>query len=202
MTARDITREVLLEALGSSATPFVPVPFVDDWIVARLLRRIAKKVLVRQGIEASQDMRKHLVDGFVGAGETPLAERAAVGAVRFVVRKVAIVLDVKKSHDVFGEAIAFALALDAAIARGAIHSMPARDAGAMLHRAVVSVGSAAVETLAGAIRGSFERERDAAGRSSSQTRAARITDAVGKQIDEAATRLASAVDQELASRRR
>jgi hypothetical protein len=40
-SSREIARDVLLEALGSSATPFVPVPFLDDWLVARLLLRIA-----------------------------------------------------------------------------------------------------------------------------------------------------------------
>lgn len=201
-TSRDIARDVLLEALGSSATPFVPVPFVDDWLVARLLRRIAKKVLVRHGIDPAKPLRQAIVDGFVSAGSEPLAQRAAVGAVRFVIRKVAVVLDVKKSHDVFGQAIAFALALDAAITRGALQSWSPRDVGDVLHRALSSVGSAAIEGLATAVRRAFEKTATSAERASHQTRAARVSEAVGTRIEEAHARLAEAVEQELAARRR
>jgi hypothetical protein len=204
-TSREIARDVLLEALGSSATPFVPVPFVDDWLVARLLRRIAKKVLVRHQIDPTPDLRAAIVDGFTDAGAEPLAQRAAVGAVRFVVRKVAVVLDVKKSHDVFGQSIAFALALDAAISRGALQSRPAMEVGNILHRALESVGSAAIEGLATAVRRAFEKSATTATRAegaSRQTRAARVADAVGTQIEEAHARLARAVDQEMSAHRR
>lgn len=201
--SREIARDVLLEAIGSSATPFVPVPFVDDWLVARLLRRVAKKVLVRHGIDPAPELRKAIVDGFVDAGSEPLAQRLGVGAVRFVVRKVAVVLDVKKSHDVFGQCIAFALALDVALTRGALQSWPALDVGSIIHRSVESVGSAAIEGLATAVRRAFENEKTANAheRASHQTRAARVADAVGTHIEEAHARLASAVDQELSTRR-
>jgi hypothetical protein len=202
MTAREIARDVLLEALGSSATPFVPVPFVDDWLVARLLRRITKKVLVRHRIDPTPDLRKAIVDGFVDAGSEPLAHRAAVGAVRFVIRKVAVVLDVKKSHDVFGQSIAFALALDAAATRGALQSRPAMEVGNILHRALESVGSAAIEGLASAVRRAFEKTATSSEGGSQQTRAARVADAVGSQIDDAHGRLAHAVDHELSAHRR
>lgn len=204
-SSREIARDVLLEAIGSSATPFVPVPFVDDWLVARLLRRIAKKVLVRHSIDPAADLRKALVDGFAAADSAaagPLAQRAAVGAVRFVVRKVAVVLDVKKSHDVFGQSIAFALALDAAVARGALQSWSPHDVGQILHRALASVGAAAIEGLASAVRRAFEKTAASGERASHQTRAARVADAVGTQIDEAHARLIAAVDHELAARRR
>jgi hypothetical protein len=208
-SSREIARDVLLEALGSSATPFVPVPFLDDWLVARLLLRIAKKVLVRHEIDPTPELRKAIVDGFVDAGAEPLAQRAAVGAVRFVIRKVAVVLDVKKSHDVFGQAIAFALALDAAITRGALQSRPAMEVGDVLHRALASVGSAAIEGLATAVRRAFDAARpppqeNAAGseRASHQTRAARVADAVGAHLEEAHGRLADAVDRELSAHRR
>lgn len=201
-TSREIARDVLLEALGSSATPFVPVPFVDDWLVGRLLRRIAKKVLVRHGIEATSDLRASIVDGFIGADAEPLTRKAAVGAVRFVVRKVAVVLDVKKSHDVFGQAIAFALALDAAVTRGALQSWSAHDVGMILHRALESVGSAAIEGLATAVKGAFQKTAASGERASHQTRAARVSEAVGTHIDDAHARLAHAVAHELSARRR
>lgn len=197
MSSREIARDVLLEALGSSATPFVPVPWVDDWLVARLLRRIAKKVLLRHGLEPAKPVVKALADGFLGAGQEPLATRAAVGAVRFVVRKVAVVLDVKKSHDVFGEAIAFALALDTAILRGALDVASPYEIGALIHRSVGAAGSAAIEGLAGAVRRAFEGQAGPGDRASNQTRAARVSDAVGTQIDDAYARLQSAVDHEL-----
>lgn len=204
MTAsREIARDVLLEALGSSATPFVPVPFVDDWLVARLLRRIAKKVLVRHHIDPTSELRSAIVDGFVDAGAEPLATRAAVGAVRFVVRKIAVVMDVKKSHDVFGQCIAFALALDAAIARGALQSRPAMEVGNILHRALESVGSAAIEGLATAVRRAFEKNPAVQGEGASQqTRAARVAEAVGTHIEDAHMRLAHAVDHEMSAHRR
>jgi hypothetical protein len=202
MSSRDIARDVLLEALGSSATPFVPVPWVDDWLVARLLRRIAKKVLTRHGIEPSAELTRDIAEGFAFAGEKPFATRAAVSAVRFVVRKIAVVLDVKKSHDVFGQAIAFALALDAAIDRGVLRATSARDVGALLHRATLGVGSGTIDQLAGAVRHAFQRHASPRERASHQTRAERIADAVGAQIDEAQARLASALDRELQTPRR
>lgn len=202
MTSREIARDVLLEALGSSATPFVPVPFVDDWLVARLLRRIAKKVLVRHHIDPTPDLRSAIVDGFVDAGAEPLATKAAVGAVRFIVRKVAVVLDVKKSHDVFGQSIAFALALDAAVARGALQSRPAMEVGNIIHRALESVGSAAIEGLAAAVRRAFQKNVVNAGDGAAQTRAARVAEAVGTHIDDAHMRLAHAVDHEMSAHRR
>jgi len=61
---------------------------------------------------------KVMVDSYIEAGQDPLAQRAVVGAARFVVRKLAVVLDVKKSHDVFGETIALALAVDVAMENG------------------------------------------------------------------------------------
>jgi hypothetical protein len=184
MTPRQIAGDVLLEALGSSATPFVPVPWVDDWLLARLLRRIAKKALVRHGVDPAESLCNALVAGFVDAGTDPFAQRAAVGAVRFIVRKVAVVLDVKKGHDVFGRAIAFALALDAAIGRGALQSWPPQEVGKVLHRALSSVGSAPIVGLAGTVRG-----------------AESVADAVGTHIDRAHARLAAAVEHELHARR-
>ena len=200
-SSRDIARDVLFEALGSSATPFVPVPFVDDWLVAQILRRITKKVLVRHGVDPTPDLRKAIVDGFVDAGAEPLGQRAAMGAVRFVIRKVAVVLDVKKSHDVFGQCIAYALALDAAVKRGALQSRPAMEVGNILHRALESVGSAAVEGLASAVRRAFQKDASAAD-ASHQSRAVRVADAVGSQIEDAHARLTHAVDHELSAHRR
>lgn len=124
-----LVKDVLAEALGSSATPFVPVPFVDDWIFARLLGRIARKVMHRRARPVQDPWVKALIASYTDSGTRPLAERAVVGAARFVVRKIAVVLDVKKSHDVFGEAIAFAVALDLAIvAAGPTRSRRARSA--------------------------------------------------------------------------
>lgn len=196
MSAQEIAREVLYEALGSSATPFVPVPWVDDWLVARLLRRIARKVMARRGLEPQPPVVKAVVEGYMGAGAEPLATKAAVGAVRFVVRKVAVVLDVKKSHDVFGQAIAFAFALDRALVARALADASAYDVGAVLHRAVESAGSAALEGVVGSVRASFAEGGE------ERTRRERIAGALSAHVDEAAARIASAVDRELAVRRR
>src|SRR5690606_22550340 len=109
-SAREVVGVVLVEAVGSSFTPFVPVPFVDDYLFERLLRRITRKVFERAGQEVTKPVTKAIVEGYVRAGDPGLGEKALTAAARFVVRKVAVVLDVKKSHDVFGEAIAYALA--------------------------------------------------------------------------------------------
>ena len=77
-----------------------------------------------------------------------------VGAARFVVRKVAVVLDVKKSHDVFGESIAFAIALDVASERKWIHD-DADALGGAMHRAVAASASGALEGLVRAGREAF-----------------------------------------------
>ena len=56
------------ESFGASATPFVPVPFVDDWMLSRLLRRIAGKVLARHGVTvAARELPKKIVDAYVEA---------------------------------------------------------------------------------------------------------------------------------------
>jgi uncharacterized protein (DUF697 family) len=127
--ARDLVSVVLMEAVGSSMTPFVPLPFVDDYLLGRLLRRITRKVIEKSGQQVSKPLEKAIVEGYVRAGDTGLGEKALTAAARFVVRKVAVVLDVKKSHDVFGEAIAFALALDVAVELGAVHDAVALATG-------------------------------------------------------------------------
>jgi len=147
----DIVREVLVEAFGASATPFVPVPFLDDYLHARLLRRIAVKVLARHGLGAAS-LPKSIVDGYVKEGASSFGKSIVVGAARFIVRKVAIVLDVKKSYDVFGEAIAFALALDLAAENGWVHDRAAARVGGAIHRTLQSVGSGALEALVRAVR--------------------------------------------------
>lgn len=147
----EIVREVLAEAFGASATPFVPLPFVDDYLHARLLRRIATKVVARHGL-ASPTLAKAIVDGYVKEGAPSLARSVVVGAARFVVRKVAIVLDVKKSYDVFGESLAFALALDLAAERGWVHERAAFRVGGAIHRTLQMVGSGALEALVRAVR--------------------------------------------------
>lgn len=150
-TGADVVRDVLVEAFGASATPFVPLPFVDDFLLARLLRRIASKVLARHGL-GSPTLPKAIVGAYVKEGSSSLGKSIAVGVARFVVRKVAIVLDVKKSYDVFGESIAFALALDIAAERGWVHDGSAARVGAAIHRALRTVGSGAIEPLVRAVR--------------------------------------------------
>lgn len=155
--ARAIAREVLVEAFGASATPFVPVPFVDDWMLARLLRRIAAKVLARHGLTSPPDLPRVIVDAYVEEGSSSLARSVAVGAARFIVRKLAIVLDVKKSYDVFGQTIVFALALDLAAARGWLHEASAERVGAAVHRTMQLVGSGAIESLGRAGRTAYAK---------------------------------------------
>jgi hypothetical protein len=155
--ARAIAREVLVEAFGASATPFVPVPFVDDWMLARLLRRIAGKVLARHALTSPPDLPKVIVDAYVEEGSSSLARSVVVGAARFVVRKLAIVLDVKKSYDVFGQSIVFALALDLAAARGWLHEASAERVGAAVYRTMQIVGSGAIESLGRAGRAAYAK---------------------------------------------
>jgi hypothetical protein len=158
----EIVREVLAEAFGASATPFVPLPFLDDFLRARLLRRIAAKVLARHGL-GSPALPKAIVDAYVKEGASSLGKSIMVGAARFVVRKVAIVLDVKKSYDVFGESIAFALALDLAAENGWVHDRAAARVGGAIHRVLQSVGSGALEALVRAVREAVGRAAGGAG---------------------------------------
>lgn len=150
-TGAEVVRDVLGEAFGASATPFVPLPFVDDFLLARLLRRIASKILGRHGL-GSPTLSKSIVSAYVKEGASSIGASIAVGLARFVVRKVAIVLDVKKSYDVFGESIAFALALDIAAERGWVHDAAASRVGAAIHRALQTVGSGTIEALVRAVR--------------------------------------------------
>ena len=182
--AREIVREVLVEAFGASATPFVPVPFVDDWMLARVLQRIAGKVMARHGLD-SPSLPRAIVDGYVKEGATPLAKSILVGAARFVVRKVAIVLDVKKSHDVFGESIAFALALDIGAVNGWAHDAGAARLGGAIHRSLAVVGSGALEALMRA-----GREAVAGGQ-------LQIGDAIGREIEQIRAQIEPVLRREL-----
>ncbi|MBX3209754.1 MAG: hypothetical protein KF764_32265 [Labilithrix sp.] len=193
--ARDLVSLVLVEAVGSSITPFVPVPFVDDYLFARLLRRIARKVVERAGQRVDEPFAKAIVEGYVRAGARGLGEKALAAAARFVVRKVAVVLDVKKSHDVFGEAIAFALALDVAVELEAVSFATASTVGGAIHRATESVGSAALEVITRAGRDAFRVGE--AGESES-SRASRVAEAIGKQVDLARGHLDHLMRYELA----
>jgi hypothetical protein len=195
-TARGLVAVVLVEAVGSSITPFVPLPFIDDFLFARLLRRIARKVLERTGAVVPSDLPKTIVDAYTEAGATPLAERALYAAARFVVRKVAIVLDVKKSHDVFGEAIAFALALDIAAEDGVVDERTAPALGAAVYRALKIVGGGAIEVLVLATRAAFEKNEGAKDAPTS-SRFERVAESVTKQVDEARAQIATALRWEL-----
>lgn len=155
--AREIVRDVLVEAFGASATPFVPVPFVDDWMLARLLRRIAGKVLARHELTSPPGLPQVIVEAYFAEGSSSIARSVVVGAARFVVRKLAIVLDVKKSYDVFGQSIVFALALDSAATHGWLHEASAERVGAAVHRTLRIVGSGAIESLGRAGRDAFSR---------------------------------------------
>ncbi len=158
-TGSEIVRDVLVEAFGASATPFVPLPFVDGWMLGRLLRRIAVKVLARHGL-GSATLPKAIVDAYAKEGASSFGRSLVVGAARFVVRKLAVVLDVKKSYDVFGESIAFALALDIAAGKGWVHDGSAAKVGAGIHRALPTVGSGILESLVRAVRESVAGGRE------------------------------------------
>jgi len=177
---RAIARDVLLEAFGASATPFVPLPFVDDWMQAQLLRRVATKVLRRHGL-ATVTLPRVLVDAYVGEGASPIGTSLAVGAARFIVRKVALVLDVKKSYEVFGESIAFAIALDVGAARGWAHDAGAARLGGAMYRSLRIVGSGAIEALVRAGRDAAQAPQGAAGAKAYGSQ--QLGDALGREID-------------------
>jgi hypothetical protein len=184
---REIAREVLVEAFGASATPFVPVPFVDDWMLARLLRRIAGKVLVRHGLDV-ETLPRIITDAYVKDGASPLAQSILVGAARFVVRKVAVVLDVKKSYDVFGESIAFALAIDVGAESGWAHPLGGARLGAAVHRAMQQVGSGTIEALVRAGREAYTGSE------------VQLGDAIGREIDKIRAQLEPVLRRELTGR--
>jgi hypothetical protein len=201
--ARDVTLAVLGEAFGSSATPWVPVPFVDDIILGRILRRAARKVLTRGSVYDAENLAKVIVDSYIEAGEDPLAKRAVVGAARFVVRKLAVVLDVKKSHDVFGETIALALAVDIAMENGWVHESHAQPLGQSIHRSITFVGSGLLEALARTARSVVTAPAPAPapeGEGEGSSRFSRfsggVTKAVVSELDEARRRLEEALQRD------
>jgi hypothetical protein len=174
-------------ALGSSLTPWVPVPFVDDWILERLLRRIARKVMERAGISEPSPVAAAIAGAYLRAGDPSFGMKAATTLARFVVRKVAVVLDVKKTHDVFGEAIAFAMALDSAAVRGAVTPMNGDAAGAAIHRSMQMVGSGLIDAMTRAGREAF-----AGGKPHE-----RVVEAIGKHVDDVYAHLDRAMQAEL-----
>jgi len=187
----DIARDVLVEAFGASATPFVPVPFVDDFLLARLLRRIAGKVLARHGV-VSPELARAIVQAYVKEGSPPLAQSILIGAARFVVRKVAVVLDVKKSHDVFGESIAFALVLDSGARLGWANDAYAVTLGAAMHRAMKRSSN-------GALEGLVRAGREAVG-GGKGTRGQQLADAIGSEVERLRDELEPALRHEMSLR--
>jgi hypothetical protein len=187
---------VLVEAVGSSITPFVPLPFVDDYLLARLFRRITRKVAERGGHSIDEQLAKAIVDGYFRAGDPGLGSKAFTAAVRFAVRTVAVVLDVKRGHDVFGESIAYALALDVAVELRALNAENAGTAstvGAAIHRATQSVGSAALEVITRA-----GREAWSASKGPETTGFSRVAEAIAQQVEDAHGRLDHLMRWELA----
>jgi hypothetical protein len=182
--ARSVARAVVVQALGSGVAPFVPVPFVDGWVLARLLQSIAKAVLIRRGATATEALSKArgIVLGYVTAGKTGVRTRAAVAAARFVMRKLALVLDVKRSHDAIGEAVAFALALDVAAELGFTESVPPSELGAVIHAAICGSSSSPVSALATAAK----RALTGPGLGS---RRSRLAEAIGAEADASRARL-------------
>ncbi|MBX3190897.1 MAG: hypothetical protein KF819_28135 [Labilithrix sp.] len=190
---------MLIEAFGASATPFVPVPFVDDWMHARVLRRIASKALEpwhhpREDGVTREILAKTIADAYVEAGSPPLAKSIVVGAARFVVRKVAVVLDVLKSHDVFGRAIAFALALDIAAERAWIDHARAKPLGAAIHRALARIGSGPLEALA---RAGKEAMTKMDGAPEGATRMGMLAEALAGEVDKLRGHIDSALTYEV-----
>jgi len=171
-------------AVGSSLTPFVPVPFVDDWILARLLRRIARKVMERGGSSGDE---KAIADAYLKAGDPSFGTKAATTMARFVVRKIAVVLDVKKSHDVFGEAIAFALALDSVVVGDAVTPANGEAVGHAIYRSMQVVGSGLIDAMTRAGRDAFSGGKPHE----------RALAAIGKHVDEAYAHLDRAMKHEL-----
>lgn len=194
--SREIAKEVLLEAVGASATPFVPIPFVDDMILARILQRVAKKVLARHGI-AADPLAKAIVKAYVKEGAPSTAESIVTGAVRFVVRKVAVVMDVKKSHDVFGESIALALAVDVAAEHGRASEAEATALGGAIHRALSRVGAGPIDGLVRAGREAWAKSGASA---EGEGRFAVIAEAIGAEVDKARAHIEQALGWEWSGR--
>lgn len=154
---------VLGHAAGCSAAQFVPVPFLDDWAVSVLFTRIAEKVLSRHAGPSESGYAKQIAKGYLDEGGSSIGTWVLVTAAKFVLRKIAIVFDVKKSHDVFGEAIAFALALDVALEQKTLLRASPRALGATIFRAVRAVGRGPLGALASAAAAAWASAKNAKG---------------------------------------
>ena len=113
--------------------------------------------------------------------------KAATTLARFVVRKVAVVLDVKKTHDVFGEAIAFAMALDSAVVRAVVTPTNGDAVGVAIHRAMQTVGSGLIDAMTRAGREAFGGGKPHE----------RVVEAIGKHVDDVYAHLERAMQHEL-----
>lgn len=192
-SARRLVDLVFVEALGASVTPLLPLPFMDDYVMKQLLRRITRKVVARGGEALENEVEKAVVEGYLRAGESGLADKLAMVATRLAARKAAVLLDVKKSHDVFGESVAYALALDVAVELRALHVDRAHTVGGAIYRSTQSVGSAVLDVLAGAGRDVFH----APDSMPDGGRFARMAGAIERRVDEARGDLAYAMRYEL-----
>lgn len=194
LTSAEVAKAALVEALGSSVTPFVPLPLVDDWIVRRLLRRVAKKTTARHGVTDPAPVARRIVKGYVRAGKAGWLSSIANVTTRFVVRKVAVALDVKKSHDVFSEVIAFALALEIAAERGWHFTVEPEKLGGACLRAVRGAGGGLTDAIGKAGRAAFS------GNGTEGSRVARATEAIAQELDARRSALGDALERELPAR--
>jgi hypothetical protein len=196
-TTRHAVMSALLEAVGSSATPFVPLPFVDDWIVRRIFRRVARKTVRRHGVTDAKLLAKRIVKGYVAAGKSGMMRTVANVTTRFIVRKFAVALDVKKSHDVFSETIAFAVALEVCCEHGWHFTVEPKVLGKAIYRAVREVGGKLLETIGGAGSAAFgDIAADATERASHMARAA---DAVSAELESKREALSEALSRSFPS---
>ncbi len=193
---RELVLGVLLETIGATATPWIPIPFVDDWFLSRFLERITRKVLARNAAtvpENTPQLHDAIVAGYTSEGSSSLAVFAIVSLGRFLVRKLAVVLDVKKSHDLFGESIAYALALDVAARKRLVHPLTARLLGRAIFRAVQGTGKGLVQSIARASQGVFASKKDAGDAS----RRERFAASIAGDLAKARAELAAAVEREM-----
>jgi hypothetical protein len=155
-------RAVVWDSMLGALCPLLPIPFVDDLLLARMRRRMVERIAGRWQV-ALQPAQLALLAGGRRRGVLRFLLKAAIYPVKEVVRKVLYFLAVKDAVDTFSLLFHQGYLLHAALSRGALgRGGPTDDARVAATATAVHGALAATNTrplrrlLVGVLRNSRE----------------------------------------------
>jgi hypothetical protein len=147
---------LLTHAVLVALAPLIPLPFVDDWVRGHLERRMVRALAQERGRQLSDDDARTLMDED-GSLVSGLAEKAVKLPLKFLLRKVFYVLEIKRATDIASRAYHRGYLVDLALREGYFAARTAKEIRVGLDAACKSVPIGPVEH---AVRFAFENSSD------------------------------------------